>query len=88
LYRNLQPFVASHLVRVASAAVLLASYPLLFAAALLPTGAAGRLPGCWLFVTVAIVSYLAEVWARCVVPDLMNTLNWLQVGTQLRWAFR
>jgi hypothetical protein len=88
MYRNLQRFVASHLVRVASAVVLLASYPLLFAAALLPTGTAGRLPGCWLFVTVAIVSYLAEVWARCVVPDLMNTLNWLQVGTQLRWAFR
>jgi hypothetical protein len=88
MYRNLQPFVANHFVRLASAAVLLASYPLLLVAALLPTGTAGRLPGCWLFVAVAIVSYLAELWARRVVPDLMNTLNWVQVGVQLRWAFR
>ena len=88
MYRKLQHFVGKHLVRMASAAVLLASYPLLLAAALLPNGTAGRLPGCWLFATVAVVSYLAEVWARRVVPDLMNTLNWVQVGAQLRWAFR
>ena len=88
MYRNLQPFMAHRFVRLACAAVLLASYPLLLVAALLPTGTAGRLPGCWLFVTVAIVSYLAELWARRVVPDLMNTLNWVQVGVQLRWAFR
>ena len=37
---------------------------------------------------MAIVSYLAEVWARRVVPYLVNTLNWVQVGTQLRWVFR
>ena len=88
MYRNLQHFAAKRPVRMASAAVLLASYPLLLAAALVPNGTAGRLPGCWLFVAVAIVSYLAEVWARCVVPDLVNTLNWVQVGAQLRWAFR
>jgi hypothetical protein len=67
---------------------LLASYPLLFAAATLPTGTAGRLPGCWLFLTVAIVSYLSELWGRRVIPDLMDTLNWVQAGVQLRWAFR
>ena len=88
MYRNLQPFVANHFVRLASAAVLLASYPLLLVAALLPTGTAGRLPGCWLFVAVAIVSYLAELWARRVVPDLMNTLNWVQVGSSCAGAFR
>lgn len=86
--RNLQSFCAHRLVRPASAAVLLASYPLLFVAALLPTGTAGRLPWCWLFITVAIVSYLAEVWAPRVVPYLVNTLNWLQVGLPLRWVFR
>jgi hypothetical protein len=83
-----KPFVANRLVRLVSAAALLASYPLLFVAALLPHGTAGRLGGCWLFLTVAIVSYLAEMWSWRVVPDLMNTLNWVQAGTQLRWAFR
>ncbi len=86
--RDLQPVAANRLVRLASATVLLASYPLLLAAALLPAGIAGRQPGCWLFLIVAVVSYLAEVWARYVLPDLMNTLNWVQVGVQLRWAFR
>ena len=80
--------VANRLVRLVSAAVLLASYPLLFAAALLPTGTAGRLPGCWLFLIVTIVSYLAEVWSWRVVPELMKTLNWVQAGTQLRWGLR
>jgi hypothetical protein len=88
MYGHNKPFVASRLVRLTSAAVLLAAYPLLFAAALLPTGTARRLPGCWLFLTVAIVSYLAEVWCWRVVPDLMNTLNWVQAGTQLRWVLR
>ncbi len=88
MYRNNKPVIANRYVRLVSAAVLLASYPLLFAAALLPTGTAGRLPGCWLFLTVAIVSYLAELWSWRIVPDMMNTLNWVQAGTQLRWAFR
>ena len=88
MYRNLQPVAANRLVRLASAAVLLACYPLLFAAAMLQTGTAGRLPGCWLFLTVAIVSYLGELWVRRVFPDLMDTLNWVQAGAQLRWAFR
>jgi hypothetical protein len=88
MYGVKKPLAANRLVRLASAAVLLASYPLLFAAALLPNGTAGRLPGCWLFLAVAIVSYVAEVWSWRVVPDLMNTLNWVQAGTQLRWALR
>ena len=86
--RNLQFFVARPLARLACAVVLLASYPLLLTAAFLPTGTAGRLPGCWLFLAVAIVSYLAEVWAWCVVPGLVNALNWVQAGVQLRWVFR
>lgn len=86
--RNLQSFVANPLVRPAGVAVWLASYPLLLAAAFLPAGTAGRLPGCWLFLAVAIVSYLAEVWAWCVVPGLINALNWVQAGMQLRWVFR
>ena len=79
---------ASRAVRLTSAAALLASYPLLFAAAFVPDGTAGRLPGVWLFTVVAIGSYLAELWARRVVPTLVNTLNWVQVGVQLRWVFR
>src|SRR6266702_942321 len=88
MQRYLQSFGAHQLVRLASAAVLLGSYPLLFVAALRPAGTAGRLSGWWLFTTVAIVSYLAEVWAPRVVPYLVNTLNWLQVGMPLRWVFR
>ncbi len=88
MYGKNKRFVANRLVRLVSATVLLASYPLLLAAALLPTGTAGRLPGCWLFLTVTIVSYLAEVWSWRVVPDLMKTLNWVQAGTQLRWGLR
>ena len=83
-----QPPSAGRAVRLTSAAALLASYPLLFAAAFVPDGTAGRLPGVWLFTVVAIGSYLAELWARRVVPSLVNTLNWVQVGVQLRWVFR
>ena len=88
MQRSDQASGASRGVRLASAGVLLASYPLLFAAAFVPDGTAGRLPGCWLFLAFTVVSYLAEVWARRVVPYLVNTLNWVQVGTQLRWMFR
>jgi len=79
---------AGRAVGLTSTAALLASYPLLFAAAFVPDGTAGRLPGVWLFTAVAIGSYLAELWARRVVPTLVNTLNWVQVGVQLRWVFR
>ena len=68
--------------------VLLASYPLLFVLAALPTDADDRLPWCWTFLVVVIVSYLAEAWAPRVAPYLVGTLNWLQVGTLLRWVFR
>jgi hypothetical protein len=88
MQRNGRSSEASRGVRVACAGVLLVSYPLLFAAAFVPTGTAGRLPGCWLFIAVTVVSYLAEVWARRVVPHLVNTLNWVQAGVQLRWVFR
>jgi hypothetical protein len=88
MQRILQLFEASSRARMASAAVLLASYPLLFGAAFLPTGTAGRLPGCWLFLAVTVVGYLAEIWTPRVAPYLVNTLNWLQVGMPMRWAFR
>ena len=67
---------------------LLVSYPLLLVTAALPTDADDRLPWCWLFLAVAAVSYLAEAWAPRVTPYLVGTLNWLQVGTLLRWVFR
>jgi hypothetical protein len=88
MHENLRPFVIRHLGRVAVAVGLLASYPVLFAVAVLPSGAAGRLPWCWLFLAVAAISYLAELWAPQAVPYLVNTLNWLQVGVPLRWLFR
>jgi hypothetical protein len=88
MQRALQLFQASSRARMASAAVMLASYPLLFAAAFLPSGRAGRLPGCWLFLTVAVVGYLAELWTARVAPYHVNILNWLQIGMPLRWAFR
>src|SRR5215468_11227882 len=67
---------------------LLVSYPLLLFTAALPTDADDRLPWCWTFLAVVIVSYLAEAWAPRVTPYLVGTLNWLQVGTLLRWVFR
>jgi hypothetical protein len=68
--------------------VLLASYPLLFVLAALPTDADDRLPWCWTFLAVATASYLAEACAPRVTPYLVGTLNWLQVGILLRWVFR
>ena len=68
--------------RLTSAAALLASYPLLFAAAFVPDGTAGRLPGVWLFTIVALGSYLAELWARRAVPSLVSTLS-ADLGTLL-----
>jgi hypothetical protein len=70
------------------AATLLISYPLLFVAALLPGGPSVRLPAAWLFLAVAIVSYLAEAWAARGLPYLVNLLNWMQVQVPLRFAFR
>src|SRR5215471_14110389 len=67
---------------------LLVSYPLLLFTAALPTDADDRLPWCWTFLAVVIVSYLAEAWAPRVTPYLVGTLNWLQVGILLRWVFR
>ena len=68
--------------------VLLASYPLLFVLAALPTDADDRLPWCWTFLAVVTASYLAEACAPRVTPYLVGTLNWLQVGILLRWVFR
>ncbi len=68
--------------------VLLASYPLLFVLAALPTDADDRLPWCWTFLAVVAASYLAEACAPRVTPYLVGTLNWLQVGILLRWVFR
>ena len=67
---------------------LLTSYPLLLVIAALPTDTDDRLPWCWTFLAVVTVSYLAEAWAPRVTPYLVGTLNWLQVGTLLRWVFR
>jgi hypothetical protein len=67
---------------------LLASYPLLFVVAALPTDTDDRLPWCWLFLAVVAVSYLAEAWAPRATPYLVGTLKWLQVGILLRWVFR
>jgi hypothetical protein len=67
---------------------LLASYPLLFVIAALPTDTDDRLPWCWLFLAVVAVSYLAEAWAPRATPYLVGTLKWLQVGILLRWVFR
>jgi len=67
---------------------LLVSYPLLLVIATLPTDSDDRLPWCWTFLVVVVVSYLAEAWAPRVTPYLVGTLNWLQMGILLRWVFR
>lgn len=72
----------------ALAATLLLCYPLLFAVALLASGPRDRVPACWLFLIVALVSYLAEAVAPSLAGYLVNTLNWVQVGLPLRFAFR
>jgi hypothetical protein len=77
------------------AIALLASYPLLFIAAALPINTDSlpidvdsRLTGCWLFLVVAVVGYLAELLAPRAAPYLVDTLNWLQIGMTTRWVFR
>jgi hypothetical protein len=49
-------------VSAAGAGALLAYYPLLFVAALLPGGQNGQTLMCWLFLVAAAISYLAEAW--------------------------
>lgn len=75
-------------VTVGTAAVLVGSYPLLFIAALLPTGHDDRLTGSWLFLAIAVASYAAELIAPRVAPYMVGLLNWLQVGTAVRFVFR
>src|ERR1700742_1669086 len=70
-----------------TAAVLVGSYPLLFIAALLPDGHDDRLPGSWLFVAVAVAGYAAELIAPRVATYTVDLLNWLQVGTAVRFVF-
>jgi len=76
-----------HPANAALAAALVLSYPLMLAVAVLP-GPRERVPACWLFLAVAVVSYLAEALAQGTVPSLVNTLNWVQIGLPLRFAFR
>jgi hypothetical protein len=71
-----------------TAAVLVGSYPLLFIAALLPNGHDDRLPGSWLFLAVAVAGYTAELIAPSVAKYTVDLLNWLQVGTAVRFVFR
>jgi hypothetical protein len=73
---------------VGTAAVLIGSYPLLFIAAVLPDGHDDRLTGSWLFAAAAVAGYAAEVIAPRVATYAVNLLNWLQVGTALRFVFR
>ena len=73
---------------VGTAAVLIGSYPLLFIAAVLPDGHDDRLTGSWLFAAAAVAGYAAEVMAPRVATYAVNLLNWLQVGTALRFVFR
>ncbi len=73
---------------VGTAAVLIGSYPLLFIAAVLPDGHDDRLTGSWLFAAAAVAGYAAEVIAPRVASYAVNLLNWLQVGTALRFVFR
>jgi hypothetical protein len=71
-----------------TAAVLVGSYPLLFIAALLPDGHDDRLTGSWLFLAVAVAGYAAELIAPGVAKYTVDLLNWLQVGTAVRFVFR
>jgi hypothetical protein len=80
--RRLSPVAAG------TAAVLVGSYPLLFIAALLPNGHDDRLPGSWLFLAIAVVGYAAELIAPSVAKYTVDLLNWLQVGTAVRFVFR
>ena len=71
-----------------TAVVLVGSYPLLFIAAVLPNGHDDRLTGTWLFVAAAVGGYAAEVIAPRVATYFVNLLNWVQVGTAVRFVFR
>jgi hypothetical protein len=86
--RILRRFHVQHVTAAVVAGALLTSYPLLLVIAALPTDTDDRLPWCWTFLAVTVVSYLAEVCAPRVTPYLVGTLNWLQVGILLRWVFR
>jgi hypothetical protein len=88
MQRVLKHFPVSHMTPGAVAAALLVSYPLLIVAALLPSGTRDRLPACWLFLAVTIISYLAEAAVIRANRYLVNLLNWVQVGQPLRFAFR
>jgi hypothetical protein len=88
MQRILKRFPASRLTPAAVAAALLLSYPLLIVAAMLPSITRDRLPACWLFLAVTIISYLAEASVTRVNLYLANLLNWVQVGLPLRFAFR
>src|SRR6266702_1579144 len=73
---------------VGTAAVLVGSYPLLFIAAVLPDGHDYRLTGSWLFLAAAVAGYAAEVIAPRVAKYVVDLLNWVQVGTAVRFVFR
>ncbi len=76
------------LVTTVTTAVLVGSYPLLFIAALLPDGHDDRLTGSWLFLAIAVAGYAAELIAPRVARYTVDLLNWLQVGTAVRFVFR
>jgi len=73
---------------VGTAAVLVGSYPLLFIAAVLPDGHDDRFAGTWLFLAAAVAGYGAEVIAPRAATYMVNLLNWVQVGTAVRFVFR
>ena len=74
--------------KVGTAAVLVGSYPLLFIAAVLPDGHDDRFIGTWLFLAAAVAGYGAEVIAPRTATYMVNLLNWVQVGTAVRFVFR
>lgn len=76
------------LATVGTATVLIGSYPLLFIAAVLPDGHDDRLTGTWLFLAAAVAGYAAEVIAPRVAKYAVDLLNWVQVGTAVRFVFR
>jgi len=71
-------------IRLAVAGLLLASYPVMLAAAALATRPGGRV----VFAVAATGCYLAELAAPDLTPKLAGQLNWLQVGAGLRAVIR
>jgi hypothetical protein len=69
-------------------AVLVGSYPLLFIAAVLPAGHDDRWVGSWLFLAAAVGGYVAELIAPRVAKYAVDFLNWVQIGTAVRFVFR